>query len=169
MLSFSIVYAGSFDGVTFERPEHFNKVFYRELTPISEEYEQEALDVNGLDRELLKVRGTDPAVALTEAYYWVKNISQDRTPVLVAYPLSFDWTWLYWYFVRFSKERSPFKYSSCFDIKTAYAVKAKLPVAAASRKSVASQLASTRQNTHNAVDDAVAQAELFANIFEWNV
>jgi len=44
--------------------------------------------------------------------------------VLVAYPLSFDWTWLYWYFVSFSADGSPFNHSGCFDIKTAFAVKA---------------------------------------------
>jgi hypothetical protein len=47
MLSFALVYAGSFDGLKFSRPEHYEKRFYRELRPISERFEAEALRVNG--------------------------------------------------------------------------------------------------------------------------
>jgi hypothetical protein len=39
MLSFALVYAGTFDGKTFVRPENYNKVLYRELKPISQEFE----------------------------------------------------------------------------------------------------------------------------------
>lgn len=84
-----------------------------------------------------------------------------------VYPLSFDWTWLYWYFVQFCKKGSPFDYSRCFDIKTALAVKAGIPISEAGRSRLDSSLSSKRQHTHHAVDDAIEQAEIFANIFEW--
>ena len=106
-------------------------------------------------------------MALTEAAKWVQSIAGLARPVLVAYPLSFDWAWLYWYFIRFSKLGSPFDYSRCFDIKTAYAVKAGVPISAAGRRRLPSILASRRPHTHHAVDDAIEQAEVFANIFEW--
>jgi hypothetical protein len=60
---------------------------------------------------------------MLEAYDWTNKIAGNAKPVLVAYPLSFDWAWLYWYFVRFSSKGSPFNHSLCFDMKTAYAVK----------------------------------------------
>jgi hypothetical protein len=41
---------------------------------------------------------------MTEACRWVKRVAGAAQPVLVAYPLSFDWSWLYWYFMRFSAD-----------------------------------------------------------------
>ncbi|PAY08289.1 exonuclease [Bradyrhizobium sp. UFLA03-84] len=167
ILSFAIVYAGSFDGRTFIRPQSYDKVFYRELKPISNAFQQEALDVNGLDRAKLCVEGLSPEVAMTEAFQWINANSSGAKPVLVAYPLSFDWTWLYWYFIQFCKDGSPFDYSRCFDIKTALAVKAGIPVSQAGRSRLDPALSSKRPHTHHAVDDAIEQAEIFANVFEW--
>lgn len=167
ILSFAIVYAGSFDGTRFIRPSSYDQNFYAELRPISNEFQQEALDVNGLNRNRLLHDGVDPAKAMLDAAHWVKRIAGDRSPVLVAYPLSFDWTWLYWYFVRYSSAGSPFDYSRCFDIKTAFAVKAHLPISAAGRSRIPESLRPRRPHTHHALDDATEQAEIFANIFEW--
>lgn len=167
ILSFALVYAGSFDGRVFKRPERYDHIFYRELRPISESFESEALKVNGLDRERLCLEGTRPELAMTEAAQWIRNVEPGAEPVLAAYPLSFDWTWLYWYFVRFSQEGSPFFYSRCFDIKTAVAVKTGIPISEAGRARIQPVLRSKRPNTHHAIDDAVAQAEIFANVFEW--
>jgi hypothetical protein len=119
MLSFAIVYAGSFDGQRFERPKNYERVFYRELKPISSEFQEEALKVNGLDRDRLLIEGNSPEIMMMDAYKWVKDNCGNANLVLVSYPLSFDWSWLYWYFIRFSAEGSPFGYSRCFDIKTA--------------------------------------------------
>jgi hypothetical protein len=167
ILSFAIVYAGSFDGVEFLRPDRYDKVFYRELKPISDGFEAEALRINRLDRDRLCKEGADPAVVMTDATEWVRGVAPGAEPVLVAYPLSFDWTWLYWYFVQFSSKGSPFYYSRCFDIKTAVAVKAGIPISEAGRDQVEPVLRSRHSHTHHAVDDAIAQAEIFANVFEW--
>ncbi|CAO4179749.1 Exonuclease [Methylorubrum aminovorans] len=167
MLSFAIVYAGSFDGKKFIRPNEYDNVLYLELKPISDNFEDEALAVNGLDRNKLKIQGLDPSTAMTKAARWIRNISGDADPVLAAYPLSFDWTWLYWYFISFSSERSPFEHSRCFDIKTAFAVKSSLPISESGRSKLPKLLSSKRQHTHHAIDDAIEQAEIFANIMEW--
>src|SRR5260221_483400 len=92
ILSFALVYAGSFDGRHFQRPENYEQKLYRELKPISEDFEPEALQVNGLDRTRLCVEGEIPEKAMTEACRWVKAIASAAQPVLVAYPLSFDWS-----------------------------------------------------------------------------
>ncbi|URK88075.1 hypothetical protein LP421_11190 [Rhizobium sp. RCAM05350] len=102
ILSFALVFAGTYDGKTFSRPDNYENSFYRELRPISEEFQTEALEINGLDRDALLVDGMEPEQAMLEAYEWVRRVSGGANPVFVAYPLSFDWTWLYWYFVRFS-------------------------------------------------------------------
>jgi hypothetical protein len=166
ILSLALVYAGRFDGNFFERPKNLELTFYRELKPISESFEPEALLVNGLDREQLIRTGQEPRRVMSDASRWVRDIAGSGEPVLVAYPLSFDWSWLYWYFVRFSDSGSPFGYSRCFDIKTAVAVKAHLTIANAGRRQLPRWLRSDRKHSHNALDDAKEQAEIFAKVFE---
>lgn len=167
MLSFAIVYAGSFDGKRFERPKSYDSYFYQELKPISNQFQEEALKVNGLDRDRLCREGLSPLHVMTEASRWVRGNCGKANPVLVAYPLSFDWSWLYWYFVQFSVEGSPFGYSRCFDIKTALSVKGHIPICLAGRARLDPALGSNRAHTHHAIGDAIEQAEIFANIFEW--
>jgi len=167
MLSFAIVYAGSFDGRRFERPKHYDRTFYKELKPISNEFQEDALKINGLDRERLCREGQRPELVMTEAHQWVNSNCAGANPILVAYPLSFDWSWLYWYFIRFSSEGSPFGYSRCFDIKTAWSVKGRIPISRAGRARLDPSLGSNRAHTHHAIGDAIEQAEIFANIFEW--
>ncbi len=112
--------------------------------------------------------GENPEDAMSAACAWVKQVAGNARPVLVAYPLSFDWTFLYWYFVRFSRDGSPFNHSSCFDMKTAIAVKNHIPIARAGRSRLASlHLESSHPHTHNALDDAIEQAEIFARLFQW--
>jgi len=167
MLSFALVYSGSFDGKKFNHPKKFDQTFYRELKPISEKFQSEALRVNGLDRDRLCKEGETPESAMREAYEWITGIAGGAKPVLVAYPLSFDWAWLYWYFVQFSPKGSPFNHSLCFDMKTAYAVKASVPISEAGRSKILPQLLPNRRHTHHALDDAIEQAEIFGNLFEW--
>jgi len=167
MLSFAMVYAGQFDGEKFERPTSLSQTLYCELRPISERFQTEALEVNQLDRARLVTEGRDPEEAMTEASRWVRGIAAVGRPVLVAYPLSFDWTWLYWYFTRFSVDGSPFNHSGCFDLKTAYSVKAHLPISAARRSGLPEWLRSESRHTHHALDDAIEQAEIFANLMQW--
>jgi DNA polymerase III epsilon subunit-like protein len=167
MLSFGLVVAGRYDGSAFSRPERLDQTFEAELRPISDRFDPEALGVNGLDRERLLRDGGDPREVMTRAAEWIRAHAGGATPVLVAYPLSFDWSWLYWYFESFAEGGSPFEHSRCFDLKTAYAVKAGLPIASSGRKGLPEELRSKRRHTHRAIDDAIEQAEIFANVFEW--
>jgi DNA polymerase III epsilon subunit-like protein len=165
ILSIGITYAGTFDGETFSAPVDYNTTFYRELKPISDEFDPKALEVNGLDRDRLKVEGTEPEKAMTQAAEWITKIAGAGDPVLVAYPLSFDWSWLYWYFVRFSKTGSPFGYSRCFDIKTAIAVKYSRTIVSSGRERIPSFMKPDLKHSHHALDDAIEQAMIFSKLF----
>src|SRR5208282_2279165 len=70
MLSFGLVLAGTFDGKIFKRPIDYCETFYRELQPVSNDFQIEALRVNGLDRDRLVREGILPATAMTEAAEW---------------------------------------------------------------------------------------------------
>lgn len=167
MLSFAIVRAGAFDGERFRPAEDFSESFRAEMRPISDQFQPEALEVNRIDRARLVSSGEDPVAVMTRAAEWVREVSGGGSPVLVAYPLSFDWAWLYWYFVRFSRTGSPFGHSRCFDIKTAYAVKARQPIARSGRGSLPPELRSSHPHTHDPLDDAIEQAEIFIKLFDW--
>ena len=104
MLSFALVYAGTFDGKRFSKPTSYSESFYREVRPISDNFQIDALRVNGLDRAQLVQHGQAPELAMTQATSWIRQVSGNAKPVLVAYPLSFDWAWLYWYFVQFTED-----------------------------------------------------------------
>jgi hypothetical protein len=167
MLTFALVYAGAFDGERFEKPRDLDQVFRARLRPISSEFETEALAVNGIDRDWLLQYGEGPEDAMTRATEWVQTLAAGRRPILVAYPLSFDWTWLYWYFVRYSRAGSPFNHSGCYDIKTAYAVKAEIPVACAGRDELLKHISTSFEHTHEADQDAKQQADIFMKLFSW--
>jgi len=167
VLSFALVFAGRFDGKRFAAPQNYKQSFYCELKPISNDFQPEALRVNGLDRDRLVREGESPEKAMTEAARWIRQVAGEAKPILVAYPLSFDWSWLYWYFTKFSAVGSPFNHSLCFDIKTAFAVKAGVPISEAGKSKLLPNLRPHTGHTHHALEDAIEQAEIFARVFEW--
>jgi hypothetical protein len=166
MLAFGLAVAGRFDGRSFEPRDPTASTFYRELRPISNNTDPQALKVTGLDRDRLKREGARPAAALREASDWVDVQVGDDRPVLVGYPIVFDWLFMHWYFVTFLG-RSPFGFSGALDIKTIYQQNARVTLDGAGRNDLPSFLRSQREHTHNALDDAIEQAEIFANLFDW--
>lgn len=166
MLSFGLAVAGSFDGRRFSRAEPGKEARYWELRPISSEFDAAALAVNGLDRARLERVGLEPSQAMREASAWIRSVAGARRAVLVAYPLAFDWSFLHWYFTVFADE-SPFGHGTSIDVRSFYMGAAGVPYTEASKRRLPPSLLPTSPHTHNALDDAVEQGELFANIFEW--
>lgn len=166
MLAFGLAVAGTFDGHLFESLNPTAATFYRELTPISEQFDPDALAVAGLDRDALIREGLDPTLAMREAAEWIAEQASGSRPVLVGYPVVFDWMFLHWYFVRFAG-KSPFGFSSALDMKTMYQQKAGVTLNAAGRADLPAELVSDRPHTHHALDDAVEQAEVFNRLFTW--
>jgi hypothetical protein len=166
MLSFGLVVAGAFDGTTFTPADlDVPDTFYRELQPISDDFMPAALEISGLDRDRLAVDGADPAAAMHDAREWVLGVAGDHRPVLVAYPLSFDWMWVHWYFTQFAEGGSPFGYSQCLDVKTLIASALGVTNDRANKHSLPPGLQSDRPHTHHAIDDAIEQADIFARVF----
>lgn len=166
MLSFGLAVAATFDGQTFASRDPAAATFYRELRPIADDWLPEAVAAAKLDREALVREAAEPSVAMTDAAAWVASVAGDARPVLVAYPVVFDWMFLHWYFVAFAGE-SPFGFSGGLDIKTIYQQKARVTVDQAGRSDLPSELHASRPHTHNARDDAVEQGEIFNKLFNW--
>ncbi len=165
MLSFTLVHVGTFDGRRFEK-SNGDVHWAAQLKPISERFDAEALAVSGLDREALQQNGQRPEEAMARAASWVREVAGDRQPVLVAYPLGFDWMWMHWYFVNFAGS-SPFGHSRGFDVKTAFAVKGRRPISLAGRRRLPPALQSSLPHTHDALDDAREQGDVFARLMCW--
>ena len=132
--------------------------FYIEFTPITQAYIPAALAVSGLDRDALYRDGVVPALAMQRFAAWVHTLTGDtHTPVFVAFNAPFDWMFVQWYFVHYAVA-NPFG-ASALDIK-AYAM-GKLGLAQwadSSRRRLSAQFTQGQALTHNALDDAIAQA-----------
>jgi hypothetical protein len=68
----------SLGAVPIDDPTH---TFYRELQPISDVFEPDALAVSGLDRERLKVDGATPESAMHDFVAWLDDCGGDRAAV----------------------------------------------------------------------------------------
>lgn len=168
MLSFGLCVAGRFDGRELQPHDPEGDTFYAELQPISEEWESEALKVARLDREQLARTGRSPGQAMTEASSWVQKVAGDDRPVFVGFPAVFDWLFLYWYFVAFADGGSPFEFSAVLDMKTMFQQKARVVTSATGLSDLPAPLRSSYPHTHNALDDAVQQADVFVRLFLWD-
>jgi hypothetical protein len=166
MLSFGAAVCGRFDGGGFTALDPTRHTFYRELRPISTDFVPEALAVSGLDRDRLAADGTDPEQAMASFRAWVTEVAAGARPIVVGYPACYDWMWLYWYLIRFGGH-SPFGHSGCMDIKTMFSVKSGRSIAFVGKRSMPRFLLPDRPHTHNALDDAIEQGELFANLMLW--
>jgi hypothetical protein len=168
LLSLGACVAGTFDGKVFRRSDPLGCTFYAELRPVSDEFDPAALAVAQLDRARLAAEGEEPAVAMRRFVAWVHDAARGGRPVFVAYPASFDWPWVAAYLERYVPGASPFGFSGVLDMKTMYVLKAGVRIGKSAKRAMPKELLSTRPHTHHALDDAVEQAELFANLWEWS-
>ena len=152
----------SLGAVPIDDPTH---TFYRELQPISDAFEPDALAVSGLDRERLKVDGATPESAMHDFVAWLDDCG--GKPVFVSYS-TWDWVFGYWYLIRFAG-RSPFGHSS-FELKSAYLATFGTSWAETGKRHIARQhpelLDGLGPHTHNALDDAVEQAGLCRRLLD---
>ena len=112
---------------------------------------------------ITQVDRVDPAIAIPEYDTWLSKY--DR-PVFVSMPAGFDFTFIYWYLVRFTG-KSRFSWAA-LDIKTfAYAVLNK-PFKKCTKANFPESWFSNKPHTHVAIDDALEQGDLFFNIKKAN-
>jgi hypothetical protein len=166
MLALALVAVATFDGERFERRAAPTDTRYWELMPISERFEADAMTVNGLDRVRLLHEGMPASQVMREADLWVRNVAGDRRAVLVAYPAAFDWSFVHWYFSSFVGS-SPFGHGTCIDIRSLYIGASGSTYDRSSKSHLPHELLPHSPHTHNALDDAIEQGELFSNLFEW--
>lgn len=83
-------------------------------------------------------------------------------PVLVGYPVAFDFLFVHWYLIRYTGG-SPFSHSA-IDIKTYAMALLQRPYRECSKRNMPKDWFDPLPHTHIAVDDAIAQGALFCNM-----
>jgi hypothetical protein len=105
-----------------------------------------------------------PEVVMTAYAAWLKALP--GRPIFVAYPLGFDFTFVYWYLMRFASE-SPFSRNG-IDIRTYAMAVLKRGYLASSKSDMPRNWFDDLPHTHRALDDAIEQGALFCNMLNFN-
>ena len=170
MLSLGACVAGLMGNDGFRPLDPSADTFYVELKPISDDVVPAALAVCesslSMSRAELLTHGADPSQAMREFATWVKDMEKRHNgrAVAVGWPSSWDFgTWVFWYLNRFAGE-SPFSHGQHRDIRDVLAARQNIPVRGLTKRTLPQHLKPTRRHTHQALDDAIEQAELFANV-----
>lgn len=133
--------------------------FYAELRPISEQVVAEAIRVVGKPLEHFARNGREAKAVMAEFEKWVTSVSRGRSPVFVGFNAAFDWAFVNWYFHTYLG-RNPFGIGP-LDIKS-YFMGLKGGSWEDTRSSrIPASFKGTAEQTHNALDDARSQAQMF--------
>jgi DNA polymerase III alpha subunit (gram-positive type) len=103
-----------------------------------------------------------PQEVMSNFISWVKSVAGPSKPVFVGYPAGFDFLFVYWYLIKFCKH-SPFSFSA-LDIKTYASAVLKCGYRSVTKGSMPDRWFGKSPHTHEALDDAIEQGELFCNM-----
>ena len=137
-----------------------SRSFSIELKPINRNADSKALEVTGLSLEELAERGKDPTVAMKAFADWALALSGvDASIVFVGFNAPFDWSFVNYYFHRFTGA-NPFGFTA-LDIKALYMGATGSTWSDTRSSQISRHLSPARQGNHDALHDAKYQAELF--------
>lgn len=140
------------------------KTFACELKPINRNYDPKALEVSGFSLDELARTGLPPSEAMRAFADWLATLAgKNQTPVFVGFNASFDWSFVNYYFHRFSG-RNPFGFTA-LDIKALYMGATGCSWADTRSSKIAERLKPALAGTHDALRDALYQAEIFQLIW----
>lgn len=136
--------------------------FYVELKPISKEFVPDALKVSGFDLNRLNKEGTPPGEAMNAFRQWVEATAADHKAVFIGFNACYDWQFVNWYLESFTGG-NPFGFGG-IDIKSYFMGLSGLPWAKTTSSQLPSEFQPDVPQTHNALDDARAQASIFQKL-----
>ncbi|VVE06690.1 DNA polymerase III subunit epsilon [Pandoraea communis] len=135
------------------------------LKPLSQEFVPAALEVTGLSLERLREEGLEPGEAMVQFKAWAKSLADaGQTVVFVGFNAPFDWSFVNYYFHLFLGE-NPFGIAA-LDIKSMYFGASGSAWKSTRSSEIEKVLNPESSGNHDALDDAVYQAELFNLIRE---
>ena len=134
--------------------------FYVELQPSTLDATPEALAVSGLSLDDLARHGLPPTVAMQHFAGWLADhMPPGVQPVFVGFNAPFDWMFVNDYFHRYLGH-NPFGHSA-LDIKSFYMGLTGVPWSETSMRHVAARYHAEHKVAHQALQDALDQADAF--------
>ena len=134
---------------------------YIELQPDSIHHDAEALAVTGLSLEYLQQNGVPPIIAMKHLYEWICLVKKAEMKVIfVGLNAPFDWSFINYYFHKYLGD-NPFGYTA-IDIKAYYMGLTGCSWAETKSSRMSAKFQPISYPSHNALDDARFQAELFS-------
>lgn len=140
------------------------KSYSRLLQPISAHADAKAMEVVRKPLSYFAEHGNDPITVITDFGVWVRSAAEGRTPIFVGFNAAFDWGFVNWYFLT-CDEPNPFGFAP-LDIKAYYAGLTGCFWEETRSSKIRRRFKVTLPHTHDALDDATEQAELFRLIME---
>jgi len=140
------------------------KTFYIELKPVNDKFVPDAMKVVGRTLQDFAKNGRDPREAMTAFRDWLVSVAKAAKPVFVGFNATFDWAFVNFYFHEYLGE-NPFGFGG-IDIKSYYMGMTGCAWEDTRSSRIRSELKGPSPHTHNALDDAVEQAEMFKRMRE---
>lgn len=138
------------------------ETFYVELKPISKEFVPDALKVSGFNLDRLEQEGEPPPEAMKAFKRWVETAAADHKPVFVGFNACFDWQFVNWYLESFAGG-NPFGFAG-IDIKSYFMGFSGCRWSETTSSQLPPEFQPDTPQTHNALDDARAQASIFEKL-----
>ncbi len=135
-------------------PTNNNKTSKRLLAPDGE--------VSGLDLDKLRRNGEPPEQTMKSFRAWIEKAAGPCKPVFVGFNACYDWQFVNWYLERFAGG-NPFGFAG-LDIKSYYMGFSGKHWSETTSGQLPPEFQPDQPQTHNALDDARAQASIFAKL-----
>jgi ribonuclease T len=137
-----------------------SKRFHALLKPLNDNFEPAAMAACGLSLQELNARGQDPQDVMQDFLRWIQLATADgASPVFVGLNAPFDWAFVNHYFLAFAVQ-NPFGFSA-LDIKAFYMGATGCSWSDTRSSRMSAHLKPSHTATHDALEDALFQAELF--------
>ena len=138
---------------------HPDQSFSCLLKPTSQNAVPDAMAITGLSLMTLTKDGLEPEVAMAQFAHWIQNVSGKGTPVFVGLNAPFDWSFVNYYFIRYLGT-NPFGFSA-LDIKALFMGVHRTSWRDTRSSNIKAVEGALGTGTHDALEDARYQAELF--------
>jgi DNA polymerase III epsilon subunit-like protein len=133
--------------------------FYVEFQPINDKSVPEAMKVVGRTLQDFRRTGREPTEGMIAFRDWLSSVAGSGKLVFVGFNATFDWAFVNFYFHHYLGQ-NPFGLGG-LDIKSYYMGMTGCAWEDTRSNRIAPELKGTSAHTHNALDDAVEQGEMF--------
>jgi len=151
--TYSLLSIGS---VVIDQPD---STFYVELQPINANFVPAAIEVVGRTLDNFKEVGREPKEAMMAFRDWTGQVAGNAKPVFVGFNATFDWAFVNFYFQEYLGE-NPFGIGG-IDIKSFYMGLSGCAWDETRSSKIPTKFKGKSRHTHNALDDAIEQGEMF--------